>query len=94
MNYMVSYDISNNRVRKLVSDYLINKGFIRIQKSVFLGEVKIEIYKNIIVYIENIIDKESDNICSIPISKDDYFNIITMGNLGNYRIYEEDILYI
>lgn len=94
MNYMISYDISNNRVRKLVSDYLINNGFIRIQKSVFLGEVKVEIYENIIVYIENIIDKESDNICSIPISKNDYFNIITMGNLGNYKIYEEDILYI
>lgn len=94
MNYMVSYDIRNNRIRKLVSDYLINKGFIRIQKSVFLGEVKVEIYENIIVYIENIIDKESDNICSIPISKNDYFNIITMGNLGNYKIYEEDILYI
>lgn len=94
MNYMVSYDIRNNRIRKLVSDYLINKGFIRIQKSVFLGEVKVEIYENIIVYIENIIDKESDNICSIPISKNDYLNIITMGNLGNYKIYEEDILYI
>lgn len=94
MNYMVSYDIRNNRIRKLVSDYLINKGFIRIQKSVFLGEVKVEIYENIIVYIENIIDKESDNICSIPINKNDYFNIITMGNLGNYKIYEEDILYI
>ena len=37
MNYMISYDISNNRVRKLVSDHLINNGFIRIQKSVFLG---------------------------------------------------------
>lgn len=94
MNYMISYDISNNRVRKLVSDHLINNGFIRIQKSVFLGEVKVETYKKVVIYIETIIDKDRDNICSIPISKNDYLNIITMGNLRNYKIYEEDILYI
>ena len=87
MNYMISYDIGNNRVRKLVSDYLINNGFIRIQKSVFLGEIKVEIYKKIVIYIETIIDKDRDNICSIPISKNDYLNIITMGNLENYKIY-------
>ena len=85
MNYMISYDISNNRVRKLVSDYLINNGFIRIQKSVFLGEIKVEIYKKIVIYIETIIDKDRDNICSIPISKNDwvynfwcwYLNVLT-----------------
>ena len=87
MNYMISYDIGNNRVRKLVSDYLINNGFIRIQKSVFLGEVKVETYKKVVIYIETIIDKDRDNICSIPISKNDYLNIITMGNLENYKIY-------
>ena len=57
MNYMVSYDISNNKVRKLVSDHLINNGFIRIQKSVFLGEVKVETYKKVVIYIETIIVK-------------------------------------
>ena len=39
MNYLVSYDMSNNKNRKKISDYLLEKGFLRIQKSVFLGEI-------------------------------------------------------
>ena len=41
MNYLLSYDISNDKSRKRVSDYLIEKGFLRIQNSVFLGEIHI-----------------------------------------------------
>ncbi|WP_291256107.1 CRISPR-associated endonuclease Cas2 [Fusobacterium sp.] len=94
MNYMVSYDVSNDKIRRLISDYLKNIGFIRIQKSVFLGEVKLEIYEKMTKEIDALIDKKSDSICCIPISKNDYFNILSIGKLGNYRIYEEEILYI
>lgn len=94
MNYMVSYDVSNDKVRRLVSDYLKNIGFVRIQKSVFLGEVKLEIYEKMTSYIDTLINKKSDSICCIPISKNNYYNILSMGNLGNYKIYEEEILYI
>lgn len=94
MNYMISYDVSNDKTRRLVSEYLGNNGFVRIQKSVFLGEVKLETYENMVSYIDSLINKKSDSICCIPISKNDYLNIIAMGNLGNYKIYEEEILYI
>lgn len=94
MNYMVSYDISNDKTRRLVSDYLGNSGFVRIQKSVFLGEIKLEVYDKMLNYIDTLINKKTDSICCIPISKNDYINIISMGNLGNYKIYEEEILYI
>jgi CRISPR-associated endonuclease Cas2 len=36
MNYLILYDIQNNKVRTLVSKYLLQKGCIRVQKSVFL----------------------------------------------------------
>lgn len=94
MNYMVSYDVSNDKIRRLVSDYLKNIGFVRIQKSVFLGEIKFEVYEKMTSYIDTLINKKSDSICCIPISKNDYYNILSMGNLGDYRIYEKEILYI
>ena len=37
MNYMIMYDIENNKVRKLISKYLQQQGCIRIQKSVFMA---------------------------------------------------------
>lgn len=36
MNYFILYDIENNKVRKLIAKYLLGKGGIRVQKSVFL----------------------------------------------------------
>ncbi len=40
MEWIVTYDISENDVRGDVSDYLISMGFLRIQKSVFSGKAK------------------------------------------------------
>lgn len=94
MNYMISYDITDDRTRRLISNCLKNNGFIRIQKSVFLGEIKLEIYKKLINYINSLINKENDSICCIPIDKNDYCNMISIGKIGNYKIYEEDVLYI
>lgn len=37
MNYMIMYDIENNKVRKMISKYLEQQGCIRIQKSVFMA---------------------------------------------------------
>lgn len=34
--YLISYDISSNKLRKKCADYLINKGAKRTQKSVFI----------------------------------------------------------
>lgn len=36
MNYLIFYDIENDKVRRLIAKYLLSKGCIRIQKSVFL----------------------------------------------------------
>jgi CRISPR-associated endonuclease Cas2 len=35
INVIISYDISNNRLRKQVSDLLLREGCVRVQKSVF-----------------------------------------------------------
>lgn len=94
MNCMVSYDVSSDKVRRLISEYLKNIGLVRVQKSVFLGEIKSEIYEKMVNYIDTLINKRRDSICCIPINKSDYYNILSMGNLGNYKIYEEEILYI
>ena len=94
MNYLVSYDMSNNKNRKKISDYLLEKGFLRIQKSVFLGEIvktKIEdILENICLFL----DKEEASLVCIPIDKDNYEKIYNYGKNENYNIYKEDILYL
>ncbi|WYD45996.1 CRISPR-associated endonuclease Cas2 [Fusobacterium nucleatum] len=58
MNYLLSYDISNDKSRKRVSDYLLEKGFLRIQNSVFLGEIHITKIDDILENICLLVDKK------------------------------------
>lgn len=44
MKYIISYDISSSRIRKEFSDFLLSENFIRIQKSVFIGNIRKNIY--------------------------------------------------
>lgn len=94
MNYIMTYDIINNKSRKLVSDFLIDKGFIRVQKSVFIGEVKFKGIDKIMEKIYSLINEEDDNILCVPISKEEYGKITLYGNVNNFKIYEEDVIYI
>lgn len=81
MKYIVSYDISVGKIRKEFSDFLKSEGFIRIQKSVFLGKInKKYMYKRFRDWIEKI-DKIEDSIivfslCDLDF-KESYFLGIT-----------------
>lgn len=94
MNYVLSYDISANRTRKIVSDFLIDRGFIRIQKSVFIGECCLSEIENMIQYICNLLNKKEDSIFCIPFDSFNYKNIFNFGKVVNYNIYNENIMYI
>ena len=94
MNYLLSYDISNDKSRKRVSDYLIEKGFLRIQNSVFLGEIHITKIDDILENICLLVDKKEDSICCIPINKEDYKNIFNFGKNEDYNLYKDEVLYI
>ena len=85
MNYLLSYDISNDKSRKRVSDYLIEKGFLRIQNSVFLGEIHI---------ICLLVNKDEDSIFCVPINKEDYENIFNFGKNEDYNLYKDEVLYL
>ena len=94
MNYLLSYDISNDKSRKRVSDYLIEKGFLRIQNSVFLGEIHITKIDDILENICLIVDEDEDSIFCVPINKEDYKNIFNFGKNKDYNLYKDDVLYI
>ena len=94
MNYLLSYDISNDKSRKRVSDYLLEKGFLRIQNSVFLGEIHITKIDDILENICLLVDKDVASIFCIPINKEDYKNIFNFGKNKDYNLYKDDVLYI
>ena len=94
MNYLLSYDVSNDKSRKRVSDYLIEKGFLRIQNSVFLGEIHVTKIDDILENICLFVDEDEDSIFCVPINKEDYENIFNFGKNKDYNLYKDEVLYI
>jgi CRISPR-associated protein Cas2 len=68
----ITYDIGNNKVRNLIARYLIKKGCVRIQKSVYLAELKRVKYNEIYVTLKeiNAMYDNQDSIFFIPVGED------------------------
>ena len=85
MNYLILYDIENDKVRKLISKFLISKGCIRIQKSVFLAHSqhkKFEEIQKVLVEINDIYENK-DSIILIPINVSDARSMKLIGKNVN-----------
>jgi CRISPR-associated protein Cas2 len=59
MNYLVAYDITENKVRNRLSKYLSKYG-VRLQKSVFIVSIQGHQRKGFVTGIEKITGKKGD----------------------------------
>lgn len=69
MVYLVMYDIEHNQIRTHIAKYLLSKGCIRIQKSVYVANTHQKVFKEIndtLREIQNAYDNH-DSILLVPI---------------------------
>lgn len=73
MIFIIMYDIENNKIRNQVAKYLIKKGCIRIQKSIFIAETERAKYSEIHNTLKEVqeIYENNDSILFVPISVDE-----------------------
>lgn len=73
MTYFIMYDIEDNKIRRLISKFLINKGCTRIQKSVFLAHTSREVYNEIHQALKEVnqMYDNSDSILITPVASDE-----------------------
>ncbi len=81
MLYLVMYDIENNKVRNHIAKYLIRKGCLRIQKSVYLAKSTASVMKEISTTLKEIneIYENEDSILVLPVSEEKFSNIRMIG---------------
>ena len=72
MIYFIMYDIEENKVRKLVANYLLRKGGIRVQKSIFLANTSRATYDEIHADLREVQEcyENNDSIMLVPVSTD------------------------
>ncbi len=81
--YLISYDISDDKRRNKVSEFLENYGN-RVQKSVFECYIDEKTYIHIYVTLQKLIDKKSDSVRIYPLYK---LTINAMEVIGNGKIF-------
>lgn len=69
MIYLVMYDIEDNKVRTLIAKYLLQKGCVRVQKSVYMAKTTPKVYQEIKESMRDIQDcyENNDSIILIPV---------------------------
>lgn len=70
--FFVSYDITNNRVRTQIMNYLLQKGMTRLKKSVYFGQSNTRIYNQIkktLQEINSVLDP-NDSIFILPVNRE------------------------
>ncbi len=67
------YDIENDKVRNEIAKYLIRKGCIRIQKSVYIANLKRTVFDEIHKTLRQVqqMYENNDSILLIPVSTDE-----------------------
>lgn len=89
MNYLVSYDISKDSLRTRIGDRLIADGLDRIQKSVYLGIINMEVKEQLLKWLKNEIilkgDLKTDSVIFIPLTARQVNETIIIGK-NNYDL--------
>ena len=82
--YLIMYDIEDNRVRTNIAKYLLTKGCIRIQKSVYLARTTATIFEEInttLADVQTAYDNH-DSILLVPVQ---------VANVSSMKIIGKDI---
>lgn len=77
----VMYDIEDNRIRKKIADYLIEKGLQRVQKSVFLGQLHQKAYQEVYqtMHALQAAYENEDTIMIVPVAEQDLRSMRLIG---------------
>ena len=79
MKVLIIYDITEDNLRNRVAEYLKAQGFIRVQKSAFIGDTTREGLKHIRYKLERMIRNHRANIQFYPLCPQCHHRRIEIG---------------
>ncbi len=79
MRVIVAYDISDNDVRQRIADWLLSKGFTRIQRSVYVARGGAALARDVERFVKKLIDPRTDVVHIIVVQDLDWDRRIVVG---------------
>jgi len=92
MLFFVMYDIEHNKVRTQIAKYLIRKGCIRLQKSVFIAQKPRAVFDELHTTLKEVQDMydNEDSIIFLPVSTDEIHATRIIGRNISFDMIVED----
>lgn len=88
----VMYDISDNKIRKKVSDACKNYGLYRVQKSVFLGDLNANQRDSLGVECEDYVDEDVDSVYIFPMDEQSFKKVKLIGQAFDKELVSDELL--
>jgi CRISPR-associated protein Cas2 len=88
MLFFVMYDIEDHKVRFHVAKYLKKQGCTRVQKSIFLGNAPMKVYREIADTLRevNALYDNGDSIMVLPVTKESMVQLNVIGKDLDYKM--------
>jgi CRISPR-associated protein Cas2 len=88
----VIYDITDDRIRKRVSDACKNYGLYRVQKSVFLGDLNSNQRDSLAIECEDQIDVDLDSVYIFPMDEKSFQKVKLIGQAFDKELVSDEVL--
>lgn len=88
----IMYDITDNKIRNYIAKYLLRQGCQRVQKSVFLAQLKHDKFREMAQTLAEVNDMydNNDSIFMVPIAESDLLSMHMIGRNVDYSLVVEN----
>jgi len=87
----VVYDISEDKIRKKISDKLIAEGLYRVQNSVFLGNIENNRMDEIVIFSEDMVNDSTDSVYIFPMCQEDFEKVALIGEAFDKAMVNDEL---
>lgn len=87
----IMYDIEDNKIRNHIAKYLERLGYLRIQKSIFFGNINRKVHDDVYQALRDINElyDNEDSIVFLPVSSDDITRVKLVGKNIEFQVMME-----
>jgi len=85
------YDISDDKIRKRLSDKAQELGLYRVQMSVFLGDIDMSSADELAIFSEEKINMANDSVYILPMCQKDFNKIQLIGEAFDKALVNDEI---
>jgi CRISPR-associated protein Cas2 len=88
----VVYDISKDKTRTKVAKRCLDFGLYRVQRSVFLGDLASNRIDEILLFSEELLDKDTDSVYIFPMCREDFDKVRIVGQGFDRKLVADELL--